>query len=241
MNRRAFALGAPLAALFGGPSAYGQEAEALSGDSFILGGFEYRLADILAPRIDSAPAPHGGRSRTMLSRLIANEVPVVEEIAPQDRWGRRIVHARVGGESLAEQLVAAGAVRVRPESENYALIGALLIAENKARRAGQGLWALNAYAVHDALDAGGAVGWFSLVEGVVKKAVAGRGRFYLNFDDDYRTDFTVTAPSRLARRWAKEGLELLALEGARVRARGHVAWINGPSIELLHRQAIEPL
>lgn len=242
MNRRAF-LGAPLAGLFGVSAVYGQKAEALSGDSFILSGVEHRLADIVSPRLAGfgAAEPHAEEARNALSQRLAGGLEAVEEIAPTDRWGRRIVQVRANNADLAMNLVAAGAVRVRPESDAHALIDALLSAENDARRAKRGLWAYRAYAAHDALNAGGAIGRFALVEGVVKKAVAGRGRYYLNFDDDYRTDFTVTAPSRAARRWAKEGLDLLALEGAQVRARGHVAWINGPSLELLHRQAIEAL
>ena len=56
------------------------------------------------------------------------------------------------------------------------------------------------------------------------------GRFYLNFGEDYKTDFTATARSSIYNAWARDGFDLAALEGARLRIRGFVSDINGPSI-----------
>ena len=246
MNRRTFSLGCVLA-LAGLKEARALGLRAIAGDRFLIESQEARLADILAPRMKNlrgAPEPFAEYSKTVLERLLFSNDFVLEDAAPADRWARRIVHARNStgnNDSLQERLVAAGAARVRPETDDEALISSLLDAEAEARREQRGLWQASSYAVWPAQAAEDAVGRFGLVEGTVKETYAGRGRFYLNFGEDFRKDFTVTAPSRLARRWAKDGFDLESLAGARVRARGHVAWINGPSIELTHRQAIEVL
>ncbi|MBL4619976.1 MAG: hypothetical protein JKX88_07755, partial [Marinicaulis sp.] len=80
---------------------------------------------------------------------------------------------------------------------------------------------------------------YHVVEGIVVSARATRSRFYLNFGDDCRTDFTASAKSSLYRRWLRDEFDLAALEGAKVRIRGFVVDINGPSIDLTHRRQIE--
>jgi endonuclease YncB( thermonuclease family) len=238
MNRRRFVYGAMALALTS--QARAAERRAVSGDSFVDGATEVRLADIIAPDILE---PYGSDATLALNGLIASALLTIEDVAPLDRWERRVARVSLleDGRTLQEALAAAGAARVRPEAGDAEFIARLFAIENEARTAKRGLWADWGYRVHDAANANSATGAFSLVEGTVAQSVLRGGRAYLNFGEDYRTDFTVTAPSRLARKWAKEGVDLLSLTGARVRVRGYVAWINGPSIELSHKQQVEVL
>jgi hypothetical protein len=66
-----------------------------------------------------------------------------------------------------------------------------------------------------------------------------RGRVYLNFGADYKTDFTVAIAKKNVKRFAE--LDLLNLTGARVRARGWVEMINGPMIWMDHPGRLEIL
>ena len=75
----------------------------------------------------------------------------------------------------------------------------------------------------------------------MRSAALARGRYYLNFGEDYREDFTATTRSRTGKKWARTGFDLLSLEGAQIRVRGFTVWINGPSIELAHIKQIEVL
>lgn len=247
MRRRGF-LGRASALCFfaaGSTRAEGGHAEALSGDRITLDGAELRLADIIAPSpigLSNGAQPYADQSRHALTTLVASGGMAVADAAEPDRWGRRVVVARMNdGRSLQEALIDAGAARVAPSTDAFDFIDNLLIRERKARAAKRGLWALDEYRVRNATDAHDAIGGFHLVEGVVKRAAKTKGRVYLNFGADYRKDFTASARSILARRWAKSGLDLLALEGARVRTRGFVDSINGPSIELVHEKRIELL
>lgn len=212
--------------------------KALRGDLFVGGGEEFRLADILAA--DEFSATDAGAARRALDRLLAAPLRI-EDVAPRDRWGRRMVRAYEAGEiSLQEELVTAGAARVRPQGDDYEFIRRLLVREQAARDAGSGLWRRKFYRVRDAGSAEDAIGGFHLVEGAVARVGRGGGRFYLNFGEDFRRDFTATAKSGAARRWKSAGLvDIESLEGARVRVRGHVASINGPSIEITHPMQVE--
>lgn len=248
MKRRIF-LGGALAAV-ASPAARTRAKNGLtvlSGDSFVQDDIEYRLSDIMAPAViglASGPDLYAYEAQRILTELLTTTRITINETGPPDRWGRLVINANViGAESitLQERLIGAGGARVAPETQNTPFLERLLKSEQSARRDRRGLWALRAYRVRDALRADDAIGAFHLVEGVVRRAIAVRGRFYLNFGDDYRADFTASATTRLNRRWGKNNFVLSALEGAPIRVRGYVHSINGPSIDLTHPQQIERL
>lgn len=247
MNRRAVLLGA--AATFAAPANAAEKIEnatAIAGDRFRADGDEFHLTDILAPSeydLHRDAQPYFREAVAKLSGILDGHGLEINESGGRNRWRARQVSARRLGDDLTvqERLVEAGAARVKPTTDDHALIDRLLTAERSARDGRKGLWALSAYRIFDATNANRAVGGFHLVEGVVTSAKGAKGRYYLNFGADYREDFTATVPSRRARRWRAAGLGLDALQGARVRVRGFVEWINGPSIELGHVKEIERL
>ena len=225
--------------------------KASSGQSFSLMGREYTLANILAPSINGfhSPTSYAEQSRELLQATLSNDYFHLEKIDVSDRWGRQIVNAYPKAQkgnanspkrSLQYILVSSGAVRVWPQTNDMAFIRALLLAEKKARADKRGLWALKAYSVRNADNAKMALNRFNIIEGRVLNASERRGRAFLNFGDDYRDDFTVTATWRQAKHWAQEGsFDWLALKGEKVRVRGYISWVNGPSISLNHPLQIE--
>ena len=246
MRRRSFLLGA--AALWARPAA-GKELSniaVLAGDRFSVGEQEFQLADIRAPSefsLGGATEPYFNEAKTFLTNLIAAAPLSVHHAAPANRWGVELVRAARNGDerSLQHHLIAAGMARVAPESDEFDFIDGLLAAEAAARQAHKGLWAIADYRLFKAEDATGAIGGFHLVEGRVRRAAKVKSRIYLNFGDDYKTDFTASAPTRQHRRWLKQGLDITALEGEKLRLRGFITDFNGPSLELTHLQQIERL
>jgi micrococcal nuclease len=77
------------------------------------------------------------------------------------------------------------------------------------------------------------------VEGVVLDAAEIRGRVYLNFGEDWKSDFTVTLAPAVRRLFASEGIDPLDYGGKTVRVRGWVKSFNGPMIEASHPEQIE--
>ncbi len=246
MRRRTFIIGA--AATIAPPvnAAPMEGAIATSGDRFIAKGQEYHLADILAPSayvLAGDAQSYFHKAKRDLNSLLANASLDISDAGPATRWGARVVTVTRTGDAqtLQHQLVEMGAARVAPQTDNLELIDQLLAAEGEARAARKGLWALPAYQIFDADNAGRAVGGFHLVEGKVRRIAKVKSRFYINFGTDYKTDFTASAGSRIYRKWAGQGFDLASLDTARLRIRGFVEAIHGPSIELAHRRQVELL
>ncbi|GJL94821.1 MAG: hypothetical protein DHS20C05_12260 [Hyphococcus sp.] len=246
MRRRTVVAGLCSLAPFGAAAQKLVKPIAISGRGYTVGDETFILSDIIAPSLygwADKPEPYAEQATRILQSFLYGGAPIVTDESPNTRWGERVVIAhRVGGKkTLQEELVASGATRVCPVSNDNEFIERLLTTEETARRAMRGLWEFPAYRPHKALEAEKAIGAFNLVEGVVKKAVSTRKRFYLNFGDDYKTDFTVTASASFYKRWAKAGYDLAQYEGRKIRVRGFVDMINGPMIELNHPRQIETL
>ncbi len=167
-----------------------------------------------------------------------------------DRYGRRLaqVFREDGGEQellwVQGEMIAAGLARVVSFADNRACIGPLLELERPARKERRGIWADPFYAVLPASQPGLLAkksGQFQIVRGHVV-AVARRGkRIFLNFDDNWKRDFTIVIASRHWRSFAKKGLDLDALKGRELQVRGWVRMWNGPMIEVDHPEQIELL
>ena len=129
--------------------------------------------------------------------------------------------------------------RVYSLADNTALVDDMLALERDARAQNKGIWGLRYYAIRAPESVTGDVGSFQLVRGVVTDAALVRGRVYLNFGADYRTDFTILVPPKVRRAFERQGVDLLALEGQAVQVRGWVKSFNGPMIELTHVEQLE--
>ena len=71
------------------------------------------------------------------------------------------------------------------------------------------------------------------------KVARAQGFVYLNFGRRWKEDFTLRAEEATAKRLARAGLDLMALEGRNVLARGVLFEQDGPMIEITHRDQVE--
>lgn len=165
-----------------------------------------------------------------------------------DRYGRALAQVYVvkGGERhwLQGELVGRGLARVYSYTDNHACTEELLRREDEARDKRRGVWGVSAYAVLEADNAerlSRLTRSYQLVEGVVAAVGEGKARLYLNFAEDWRSDFTVSVARKDAETLKAQGLDVAALAGKTVRVRGYLEWRNGPMIEVDHREQIEIL
>lgn len=145
------------------------------------------------------------------------------------------------GEWVQGTLVSEGLARVRTWPDHRECARALLAREGAARAAKRGLWSDAAYAVRapETIPQGAVA--FQLVEGRVANVADVRGRIFLNFGEDYRTDFTIHVPPDKVANFSAAGLNLSGLRGKRVRVRGTVSERNGPAITASIPEQIEVL
>ena len=207
-------------------------ARVVDGQNVVLDtGEEVRLAGILAP----------AAKRALEDLVLGRTVTLGPGEHTRDRHGRLVaqLHDAVG-RWVQGALVEAGLALVYTTRDSRAQAGALLALERAAREAGRGAWGDGRFVV---LAPGTDLPRhaFSLVEGVVRDVAVVRGRTYLNFGGDWRTDFTVTIGPKDATLFVEAGLDPAALEGRRVRVRGWIGERNGPMIEATHPEQIEVL
>lgn len=103
------------------------------------------------------------------------------------------------------------------------------------------MWWLSAYEVREALETSAYTNDYQIVRGVIAEATEVRGRIFLNFGTDWRTDFTVTIAPRDVATFAESGLDPLSWPGRAIRVRGWLEWYNGPMVEASHLEQIELL
>lgn len=160
----------------------------------------------------------------------------------RDRYGRFLAHVyRDDGLWMQGELLRLGLARVHVTADARALSSEMLAIEDQARRSGRGLWADPRFRVRSVLDIGRDLGSFQLVEGRVLDAERRADRWYLNFGEDWRSDFTVTIPARVLPDFAVANLDPYALKDRIIRVRGWVESLNGPMIEVLIPEQIELL
>ncbi len=247
------------AAVMAGPPAAAEEGlrrhfdvvaeRAIDGDTLALrDGRALRLAGVLAPK----PGDTGlAKDIAAIARTAADDLAslargntlqlFIGEIE-RDRHGRLIAQARLAdGRWLQDELLRRGLARVFTQPGLAARATAMLAAENAARAARRGLWALPSYAVIGAAEAGRAYDRFAIVEGTVLRAARAREFFYLNFEPDWRRDFTIGFDAEALRRFRRAGFDPALLDGKRVRVRGWIVARNGPYIGATYPEQIEVL
>jgi len=234
-------------------------ADAIDGESLRLAdGREVRLIGIHAPlpAFSKAPSdPFAHEARLTLSQWASGQrVTLHFKGGPRvDRYKRVLAHVlREDGAWLQARMLEAGLVRVETMRDARACASELVVLENAARAAKRGLWASSFYAVRQASDLQSLErleGSYQIIEGRITDIASRQKRIYLNFGDDWRTDFTVTVQPADARLFLKGDASLPAPDrlqafrqawmGKRVRMRGWLGKYNGPEMQMTHPEQME--
>jgi len=207
---------------------------------------EIRLVGIQAPKLpldrpNFVKWPLADDAKAALEDLVRGEsVTLSYGGRRMDRHGRLLAHLHLGdGTWVQGRLLAGGMARVYSFPDNRALVAEMLTEERTARQEYKGIWRNAFYRIRTPEDAGGDIGTFQLVEGRVFDVAVVRGRAYLNFGPNWRTDFTISiAPNRL-RQFNRDGVDVTTWKSRLVRVRGWLDSYNGPMIDVTHPEQIE--
>ena len=221
----------------------------IDGDTFGLAdGREVRLTGIQAPKLplgrpNFTEWPLAREAKQALQDLALGEwVALYGDENTEDRYRRILAHGvRDDGVWLQGAMVERGMARVYTFADNRRMAHALYGLEQKARQARHGLWALRHYAIRSSRpdELSEDVGTFQVVEGRVVDAAKVRSRIYLNFGDNYRTDFTASIDRSVWSLFDDTGRDALMFEGQSIRVRGWIKDFNGPLIDITHPEQIE--
>lgn len=224
--------------------------EIVDGDTlFLTSGLKVRLSGMQAPKLSLGREhitdwPLAAESKSALMELASDEeVTLYYGGERRDRYGRALAQVFIGETYLQEELLRRGLARVYTWPDTWQDSARLLDAEQEARAARRGMWGLERYKIRSpepnalAQD----VDSFQIIEGIVTSVADIRGRIYLNFGADYKTDFTVVIDKESRKKFKTASYDPLELEGAKVRVRGWIELTNGPSIWLTHPTPLELL
>lgn len=156
-----------------------------------------------------------------------------------DRHGRLPAHLiRSDGLDLEKEIIrqGLGVVMTYQDDERTKL---LLKTEQDARTQNRSGWGMDIYTVEtpDSVKPYA----LRLVAGRIVSAAKVNGTIYLNFGEDYKTDFTIMIPRPVASLYKKQDIDPLAWQNKTIRVRGWTGKWNGPFIELSSPAQIEIL
>lgn len=220
------------------------------GDTLVLdSGETVRLTGIQAPKLGlGRPGfkdwPLAHQARTALQQLTERQTLRLHfGGAQKDRHGRTLAHLyrKADGLWVQGELLRQGWARVYSFSDNRALAPEMLALEGEARTAKRGIWAHPFYAVQTPQQLGAYRNSFQLVQGKVLKSARIRDYIFLNFGEDYKTDFTVVIERTNWRRFETAGIDPISFGGRTVRVRGWLEYWNGPALQITHPEQIEVL
>jgi endonuclease YncB( thermonuclease family) len=204
---------------------------------------EVRLIGALAPRSpDLSPAappwqPEERAAAALRDLVQGSSVELAFGDERVDRYGHLLAHLFLerDGERIWVQgaLLSSGNARAYGLPGSFACMRELLAHERVARKAQAGLWANAAYATRRTFLPRALLrlrNSYQIVEGRVVHVAPTKASTYLNFGNDWHTDFTAGISAKLVRanpEWAKT---LAGLEGRRIEVRGWIEYRNGPFI-----------
>jgi endonuclease YncB( thermonuclease family) len=205
----------------------------------LVDGRSIRLAGI---RVPGAVA---GQVQALLAELVADRaLRLGTSPAPLDRYGDLVAQVEgTDGLWLQGALLERGLAQVRTRPDEVARAAPMLRLEQAARAAGRGLWREPVLRPRAAEQLADAIGSFQIVQGRVLRVAPTDHYVYLNFGQDWRSDFTLRRLRRaeLDASFARFPVDVLALAGHRVEVRGFVLDAGGPLIELSHPEQIQVL
>lgn len=209
-------------------------------------GLEIRLAGISLPRQEHGhePAqPLAGLARRELAELtVGKSVALYQGPKRRDRYDRTLAHPCLeDGTWIQGWLLERGLALVATTRDTAPLAREMLKIERGVRNRKTGIWAERFFRIRNPHETRRDIDTYQIVEGRVVSAVIIKGRAYLNFGQDWRTDFTFSVSPRDRGRFERAGIDFATLNARRVRGRGWVTLRNGPLIELTHPEQLEVL
>lgn len=234
----------------------GVVARVIDGDSLVLeSGLKVSLANIQTPKmawpdrgLDAWPLADAARDYVQ-SLCLDQTVQLYYSGDQRDRYGRAIAQVELVSDDADEDsiwlqhaVVAQGLARVYPWRSHAVDMKAMFEGQLMAQTQKKGIWnevkTNGFYKIRDANPSRlmADVESVQIVSGKIVKTAIVRGTAYLNFGDDYKTDFTIAIAKPQVKKLKKYllayDLEFEELAGKTVQIMGWIEDQNGPIIWL---------
>ncbi len=178
-----------------------------------------------------------------LETTLLNQIIYISD-TPQyfDRDDRLLAQIKNNeGTWVQKEILEQGLGRIITTTARPTDLTIMLPLENMARQSQKGLWRLKAFQILQTDNLNDKTDRFQIIEGTIKKTAEVRGTIYLNFGEDWRTDFTIKLEKNHRAAFANKGKDLLQTVGHKIRIRGWLFWENGPMISVYTPEQLEYL
>ncbi len=165
--------------------------------------------------------------------LLNKQVKIPIEINFKDRYSR--LHVNIYGENniwLNSELIKNGLAVLSGADMKFENFAYLLEQENIARNKNIGGWANGNFKIYNAKPYSGDINKFSIVKGTVLQVKKVKEQIYLNFDSNWRKDFSVGIKKPLWEKFNNIGIDLTNLSKKNITIRGYIREYNGPYMEI---------
>jgi len=225
----------------------------IDGETLVLDdGKAVRLIGALAPRARDANADTGAwppeldAIKALSDLVLAKRVKLAFVGRKNDRYGRQLAQVFVidGGREdwVQGALLRGGYARAYGLPDSFACARELMAHESEARRRRAGLWGNGVYRTLPA-DRPGEImkqrGKYTRVTGTIVSVGRTKGATYLNFSNDWRTDFTARIDRKVLGANPDFDKSLDALASKTVTIRGWIERRNGPLIDIADPSQLE--
>jgi len=210
---------------------------------YLKNGDKIRLLGINTPEVAhrNRPGEPGGEEagEALRERILGQRVRLERDVEKKDHYGRKLAHLYDDdGENLNLWLVEQGLAFVFLHPPNLKHADTYLAAEDEARAARRGLWALSRYQVQAMSAAKGYRNSFRRLRGTLARVRHKRKYSYLEFSDG----LTASIPNQYLASFKDAGLDPDELVGQTLVLRGWIRRYRGkPSMFLNYPQQIEDL
>lgn len=214
--------------------------EVIDGDTILLSdNRRIRYIGIDAPESGGLkPAEYYGDTAKEINRDLTEgkAVRIETDLDRVDNYGRTLAYVYVGDIFVNGRLVELGAAVARPYPPNTKHYKDLKRKMERARDEKLGVWADVDRWMIPAEDAGRHIGLSKTVVGKVLRTEKKGFGVFLNFGEDFSSDFTVFIPAKNLPYFRDEGIEDPAslYRGKVIETTGTIREHNGPSISIKH-------
>lgn len=221
--------------------------QVIDGQTFIVNNTTtIHLPALYIPREnDLSQGEYGARAKNHLESMINEKFVRIYQVRNNERALTNAIGHQEGyvtledGTLLQQALIEKGFAFAYPTQSHFVIADVLYSAENKAREEKIGFWGDDEWSILTADNTNDIENRFAIIEGTVKKVASRNNVIYLNFGDDWKSDFTVSMASDLRRDFSKMGLNVMQMAGQKIRARGWVRYYKGTFMEIFHPSQIE--
>lgn len=202
------------------------------GDSLLMNtGEQVRYLGINAPEYNE---PLGQQAKAENERMLQGAKTLQLQrclLEEKDKYDRILAFVYADGVDVQESLILKGlAVPAAIPPCGVLSVYRYEAAAALARKEKRGLWEGELKKPLKAQAAGSGVRQYRGVRGRVSNVFETRSVVYLNFGQDYKSDFTVAVFKRDLYRFKARGIDLKKLKGKKITAYGFILEHNGPEI-----------